>query len=123
MHVYALLVLLTYVSLHGAIYFVNVDRYLRLDVAWVICLVRFHIPDALHVLDIWSTPAPRVCRGWFALTSTCALSHLSILKDLTLEMCVPSLRCRAAHRMQRKMPSYSSCQNLFRISRGLEGAM
>lgn len=38
------------------------------------------------------------------ILSTCALSHLSILRDLTLEMCVPSLRCRAAHRMHRKMP-------------------
>lgn len=38
------------------------------------------------------------------MLSTCALSHLSMLKDLTLEMCVPSLRCRAAHRMHRKMP-------------------
>lgn len=39
------------------------------------------------------------------LTSTCALSHLSILKDLTLEMWVPSLRCSAAQRMHRKMPN------------------
>lgn len=38
------------------------------------------------------------------MLSTWALSHLSMLKDLTLEMCVPSLRCRAAHRRQRKMP-------------------
>lgn len=38
-------------------------------------------------------------------TSTCALSHLSMLRDLTLEMCVPSLRCSAAHRMHRKMPT------------------
>lgn len=39
------------------------------------------------------------------LTSTCSLDQLSILRDLTLEMCVPSLRCIAAHRMQRNTPS------------------
>lgn len=33
-----------------------------------------------------------------------------MLKDLTLEMCVPSLRCMAAHRMHRKMPNYATCQ-------------
>jgi hypothetical protein len=49
--------------------------------------------------------------GPTALTSTCALSHLSILKDLTFEICVPSLRCRAAHRMHRKMPNYSVRQS------------
>ena len=38
------------------------------------------------------------------MLSTWALSHLSMLSDLTLEMCVPSLRCKAAHRMHRKMP-------------------
>lgn len=39
------------------------------------------------------------------LTSTCSEVQLSILKDLTLEMCVPILRCSAAHRMQRKTPN------------------
>jgi hypothetical protein len=43
-----------------------------------------------------------------ALTSTWALSHLSILSDLTFEICVPSLRWRAAHRMQRKIPNCSA---------------
>jgi hypothetical protein len=52
------------------------------------------------------------------LTSTCALSHLSILRDLTLEICVPSLRCSAAHRMHRKMPSYSRRQFWFAVGRG-----
>ena len=42
----------------------------------------------------------------YILTSTCALSHLSMLSDLTFEMCVPSLRWMAAHRMHRNMPSY-----------------
>lgn len=42
-------------------------------------------------------------------TSTWALSHLSILNDLTLDMCVPSLRWRAAHRMHKKIPS---CNNV-----------
>ena len=46
--------------------------------------------------------------GTAFLTSTCALSHLSMLSDLTLDMCVPSLRCRAPQRMHRKMPNYSA---------------
>ena len=46
-----------------------------------------------------------------------------MLNDLTLEMCVPSLRCKAAHRMHRKMPSYGICQYRVRDGRigdGLE---
>jgi hypothetical protein len=41
-----------------------------------------------------------------------------MLSDLTLEMCVPSFRWRAAHRMHRKIPSYSESQSEFRMSRG-----
>lgn len=29
-----------------------------------------------------------------------------MLKDLTLEMCVPILRCKEAHRMHKKMPKF-----------------
>lgn len=39
------------------------------------------------------------------LTSTCSLDQLSMLRDLTLEMCVPSLRWMAAHRMHKKTPN------------------
>jgi hypothetical protein len=39
------------------------------------------------------------------LTSMCSLLQLSMLNDLTFEMCVPSLRCNAAHRIQRNMPN------------------
>lgn len=39
-------------------------------------------------------------------TSTCSFDQLSMLKDLTFEMCVPSLRCMAAQRMHRNTPSY-----------------
>lgn len=52
LQVYALLILLPYVSLHGTIDLVDVDWYLRSDVAWVVRLVGFDVADALHVLDI-----------------------------------------------------------------------
>lgn len=38
------------------------------------------------------------------LTSTWSDDQLSIVKDLTLEIWVPNLRCNAAHRMHRKSP-------------------
>ena len=47
---------------------------------------------------------PRGKRGC-GRTSTCSLDQLSMLKDLTLDTCVPNLRWIAAHRMQRKTPS------------------
>lgn len=46
----------------------------------------------------------------FFIFSTCSTLQLSIDSDLTLETCVPSLRCRAAHRMQRKMPKFQLAQ-------------
>lgn len=36
--------------------------------------------------------------------STCSVDQESMLKDLTLVICVPSLRCNAAHRIQRNIP-------------------
>lgn len=45
-------------------------------------------------------------RAVHGLTSTCSEDQLSILRDLTLEIWVPILRCRAAQRIQRKMPNY-----------------
>lgn len=38
-------------------------------------------------------------------TSTCSVFQLSILRDLTLEICVPNFRCNEAHRTHRKMPN------------------
>ena len=54
-----------------------------------------------------------------SITSTCSFDQLSILNDLTFDICVPSLRCRAAHRMHRKIPSYMiiSSNNLCGIGR------
>ena len=40
------------------------------------------------------------------LTSTCSLDQLSMLNDLTFDMCVPSLRWSEAHRIHRNMPSW-----------------
>ena len=40
-----------------------------------------------------------------------------MLSDLTFDMCVPSLRWREAHRMQRKTPSYKSFVNIFLFRR------
>lgn len=50
-----------------------------------------------------------VCSGamgdmGLTLTSTCSAVQVSMVKDLTLEICVPNFRCSAAQRMQRKMP-------------------
>lgn len=39
-------------------------------------------------------------------TSTCSAVQLSMVRDLTLEMWVPSLRCNVAQRMHRNIPSY-----------------
>lgn len=48
-----------------------------------------------------------ICPGGSqSLTSTCSDDQVSMLKDLTLEICVPSLRWIAAHRMHKKMPIY-----------------
>lgn len=38
------------------------------------------------------------------ILSTCSLDQLSILKLLTFEICVPNLRCKAAHRIHKKIP-------------------
>lgn len=47
-------------------------------------------------------------------TSTCSFDQLSMLKDLTFEMCVPSLRCMAAQRMHRNTPRLHDAQAGFR---------
>ena len=39
-----------------------------------------------------------------------------MLKDLILEMCVPSLRWSEAHRMHRNIPNYSSASNISPVS-------
>lgn len=40
------------------------------------------------------------------MLSTCSPDQLSMLKLLTFETCVPSLRCSAAQRMHRKIPRF-----------------
>lgn len=49
------------------------------------------------------------------LTSTCSFDQPSMLSDLTLDICVPSLRWIDAHRMHRKMPN---CHQL--VFRGVQ---
>lgn len=44
-----------YVSLHGTVYLVDIDRGLRLCVSWVVHFVRLEIANALHVLGAVST--------------------------------------------------------------------
>lgn len=63
--------------------------------------MRFHV--LLEGSASVFRPLPLLETGGL-LTSTCSDDHVSIDKDLTLDMCVPSLRWIAAHRMQRKMP-------------------
>lgn len=46
----------------------------------------------------------------FFMLSTCSFVQPSMLRDLTLEICVPSFRCIAAQRMQRKMPRLHEAQ-------------
>lgn len=48
------------------------------------------------------------------MLSTCSLFQLSILKDLTLDIWVPSLRCNAAHRIHRKIPKLQLAHPGFR---------
>lgn len=43
-------------------------------------------------------------------TSTCSLDQVSMLSDLTFEMCVPIFRWMAAHRMQRNIPRLHDAQ-------------
>jgi hypothetical protein len=59
-----------------------------------------------HVLVKRALSARGRAGGPTALTSTCSEDQLSMLKDLILEICVPSFRCSAAQRMQRKIPIY-----------------
>lgn len=73
-------------------------------VSGVVRLVGLDVANSLHVLGkVSRCDAESMQAG--AFTSTWAASHLSMLSDLTLEMCVPSFRCSAAHRMHRKMPT------------------
>ena len=60
----------------------------------------------LHVLVKRALSARGRAGGPTVLTSTCSEDQLSMLKDLILEICVPSFRCSAAQRMQRKIPIY-----------------
>lgn len=48
------------------------------------------------------------------MLSTWSLLQLSMLNDLTFDICVPSLRCSVAHRMQRKMPKLQLAHPGFR---------
>jgi len=48
-----------------------------------------------------------------SLTSTWSAVHLSILSDLTFEMCVPSLRWIDAHRIHKKMPRFQLAHDGF----------
>jgi hypothetical protein len=43
------------------------------------------------------------------LTSTCSAVQVSMLRDFTLEMWVPSLRWSVAHRRHKKTPIYITC--------------
>ena len=97
-------VFLTDESLHGAVDLVSINRYGRLFVLGVVCLVGYYVADLSHVLGRVRIGAARKSGN---LTSTCSLDQLSMLKDLTLEMWVPNLRWIAAQRMQRKMPNCS----------------
>lgn len=68
----------------------------------------------------------------FGLTSTCSFDQPSMLSDLTLDICVPSLRWIDAHRMHRKMPNYHALvfcdvhrgeKHVGRVTRGRRGAV
>jgi len=72
--------------------------YLRFEAALPMPFMFFHFVSAERAM------------GNGRLTSTCSTLHWSMLSDLTLEMCVPSLRCRAAQRMQRNIPKLQLAQ-------------
>lgn len=73
--------------------------------------MRFHV--LMESVSAWES-----CAGVQPLTSTCSDDHVSMLKDLTLEICVPSLRWMAAHRMHRKMPIYQGTVSRFESNGG-----
>lgn len=119
----AFLVLLPNEPLHRRVGFVDVKRHRRFDILRVVYFIRCHVSSALHILlssQQWIPslePAPSRDH-----TSTCSVDQESMLSDLTLLMCVPIFRCRAAHRMHTKMPSYSRCSVSYIINaRGLVG--
>ncbi len=98
------LILLSYKPLHRQIYLVNIKRDLGLPEDRVESPIGGSVAVALHVLQDFSTKPDTPC--FRRLTSTCSFDQLSMLKDLTFDICVPSFLCSAAHRMQRKMPNY-----------------
>ena len=51
-----MLVLLTDVPLQHTIHLVDINRNLRLDVLWVVQLVRDHVSIALHAVDLFRAP-------------------------------------------------------------------
>ena len=86
------------------------------------CLMNRSIAESTSSTSIgtWGRELPGLyC--WFELTfptlrmfSTWSLDQLSMLSDLTFDTCVPSFRCRAAHRMHRKTPKLQLAQPGFR---------
>lgn len=92
-------------AFHGPAYLIGIDRNIRLGVSRIIFLVRYGIADFLHVLMRVISNAKYGSNGLEERTSTWSLLQLSMLKDLTLDICVPIFLCNAAQLIQRKMPN------------------
>lgn len=67
--------------------------------------VRSHVLFAARKGSQVSQVHVSISLGARPLTSTWSADQLSMVKDLTLEICVPNLRCNEAHRIQRKTPN------------------
>lgn len=89
----AVFVFLADESLHCGVGFVDVDGDVGFDVAWVVLFVDDCVSPFLHVLygQISVRPAMHLLTRLF-LTSTCSVVQLSIVNDLTFEICVPIFR-------------------------------
>lgn len=100
-------VLGSYVPFHRRVGFLGVDRNRRLLVVRVVEFVRSDVANFFHVLPSTSTTNSRwyFRRSVLEITSTCSLDQPSMVSDLTLDMCVPSLRWTDAHRMHKNMPN------------------
>jgi len=98
-----LIVFLSYKSLQHSVHFIDVQRNWRLGILRVESPIGIGITIVLHTLARTLTNLYGTIDN--ILTSTCSLVQLSILNDLTLEICVPSFRWREAHLIQRKIPS------------------
>lgn len=90
---------------HGPTHLIGINGNIRLGVSRIVFLVGYGIADFLHVLMRVISNAIYGSNDFGERTSTWSLLQLSMLKDLTLDICVPIFLCNAAQLIQRKIPN------------------